>query len=198
VFEAIIRRLPISLEIALVSIALAAAVGITIGVMAAASSSPKRSRALALFMGTAQAVPVYLSATLLIWLFAVTLRWSRASGWIRLTDSLGGNLGALILPAVALAFAEVGYIARTVKADVTHVCSVELKAPAPSPVQHHFLQRVINVGSDVAVSTRLDSQREPRSCGRPEVQTRRRALVGGPLWRSQAALGTGRALLPQS
>ncbi len=121
VFEAIIHRLPISLEIALASITLAATAGILIGVLAASSRNPRRSRVLAVVMASAQAVPVYLSATILISVFAVTLQWSRASGWVRLTDSVSGNLGALVLPTVALAFAEIGYIARTVKADVTAV-----------------------------------------------------------------------------
>ncbi len=121
VAEIIMHRLTISLELALAGTLLAVVVGIPLGLLSAAVDGRPLGRLLASLLGLAQSVPVFMAATLLIWLFAVRLGWLAASGWTRLSDSVTGNLRSLILPAVALAIGEVGVIARVVRADVLTV-----------------------------------------------------------------------------
>ncbi len=121
VVDVISHRFSISLELALTGMLLAVAAGVPLGLLAAATDGRPAGRFLSALVGAAQSVPAFMAATVGIWLFAVELGWFRASGWTRLSDSVSGNLGGLILPATVLALAEVGVIARVVRADVVTV-----------------------------------------------------------------------------
>jgi peptide/nickel transport system permease protein len=58
-------------------------------------------------------IPIFWSALLLIWLFALSLGWLPATGQ--------GGLGHLILPALVLGFASAGAITRLVRASLLEV-----------------------------------------------------------------------------
>ena len=73
---------------------------------------------------------MYVTPIFLISFFAVRLRWLPASGWVRISDSLTGNLRNLILPLTALVLAEVGIVARIVRSDVLRVMQSEFIAAA--------------------------------------------------------------------
>jgi len=118
VAEVITHRLPISLEIMLVGLALMILVGIPLGVFAASRSNAGKGTIINGFLGISQSVPVFITATFLIWLFALQLEWLPAAGWTRISNSLFANLETLVLPAVALAFAEIGIVARVIRGDV--------------------------------------------------------------------------------
>ena len=51
-------------------------------------------------------VPTFLSAILLIYLFAVELRWLPATGYVPFTEDPLGNLRFMVLPAMTLALAQ--------------------------------------------------------------------------------------------
>ena len=51
-------------------------------------------------------VPTFLSAILLIYLFAVELRWLPATGYVPFAEDPVGNLRFMVLPALTLALAE--------------------------------------------------------------------------------------------
>ncbi|MCP3854911.1 MAG: ABC transporter permease [Actinomycetia bacterium] len=121
VVEIIAHRLPITLELAAAGLILALVVGIPLGVFAAVHQRRWSGQLVSVPLGLAQSIPAFMSATLLIWVFALELGWVRASGWTRISSSLSGNLGGLVLPAVALALAEVGVIARVVRSDMLGV-----------------------------------------------------------------------------
>ncbi len=124
------HRLTISLELALVSMVLAVAVGIPIGLVAAASDGSRLGRAATTLLSVAQSLPVFITAIILIWVFAVKLGWVRATGWTRISESVGGNLGGAILPAIALAFAEAAVIARMARAGVIDALRQDFVAAA--------------------------------------------------------------------
>ncbi len=121
VAEYITHRLTISLELALAGMVLAVVIGVPLGLLAAGRDGTASGRSLTSLLSVAQSLPVFTTATILIWVFAVNLGWARSSGWTRISESIGGNLGGLILPAVAIAFAEAGVIARVVRAGVVEV-----------------------------------------------------------------------------
>lgn len=130
VTEIISHRLTISLQLALTAMALAMLVGVPLGLLAAAIDGSRRGRVLTSVLSVSQSVPVFMSATILIWVFAVQLGWVRSAGWTRLTESVSGNLGGLILPAVAIAVAEIGVIARVTRAGVVAVLQEDFAAAA--------------------------------------------------------------------
>lgn len=130
VTEIVSHRLTISLQLALTAMVLAVVVGVPLGLLAAASDGSRSGRALTSVLSVSQSVPVFMSATILIWAFAVQLGWVRSAGWTRLSDSVSGNLGGLILPAIAIALAEVGIIARVTRAGVVSVLQEDFAAAA--------------------------------------------------------------------
>jgi peptide/nickel transport system permease protein len=63
-------------------------------------------------------VPAFLSAILLIYLFAVELRWLPATGYVPFREDPTGNLRFLVLPALTLAVAEWPGIMRVLRSDM--------------------------------------------------------------------------------
>lgn len=118
VLQVIGERLPVSIELML----LAEITGLAIGVPLAIACAVKAGSTFDRFMtGSAFAmlsVPAFLSAILLIYLFAVELRWLPATGYVPFQEDPIGNLRCLILPALTLAFAEWPGIMRVLRSDM--------------------------------------------------------------------------------
>lgn len=130
VVDIITHRLPISMEIMLVGVALTVLLGIPLGLLAVAREGRRGGGMLNAALGLSQSIPVYVTPLFLIAFFSVRQRWLPASGWTRLSDSLAGNLEHLVLPMTALVLAEVGIVARIVRADVLRVMQSDFVAAA--------------------------------------------------------------------
>jgi peptide/nickel transport system permease protein len=118
VLQAVRERLPVSIELML----LAEIIGLAVGVPIAIACAVRNGGAFDRFMtGSAFAmlsVPTFLSAILLIYLFAVQLRWLPATGYIPFQEDPLGNLRFLVLPALTLALAEWPGIMRVLRSDM--------------------------------------------------------------------------------
>src|SRR5216684_1166306 len=110
--------LPGSIELML----LAEIIGLAIGVPLAIACAVRSGSVFDRFMtGTAfgmLSVPAFLSAILLIYLFAVELRWLPATGYVPFREDPTGNLRFLVLPALTLAVAEWPGIMRVLRSDM--------------------------------------------------------------------------------
>src|SRR5690606_16410784 len=115
VIDLIAERVTVSLPLALLALALSTLIAVPVGIFAAA----RRGRAGDLStMGLTQigvAVPNFWFAILLIYLFAVWLRWVPAGGFPGWGGGLWPGFRALILPSIALALPQAAILAR-----VTH------------------------------------------------------------------------------
>src|SRR6195256_4140524 len=118
VLQAVTERLPVSLEL----LVLAQIVGLAIGIPLAIACAVRSGSGFDRFMtGSAFAmlsVPAFLSAILLIYLFAVELRWLPATGYIPFQEDPVGNLRSFLLPALTLALAEWPGIMRVLRSDM--------------------------------------------------------------------------------
>jgi peptide/nickel transport system permease protein len=91
-----------------------------------------------------QAVPGFVAAIALIWLFAVQLGWLPAIGS---GQGLAGRVQHLILPAVALALAQLAYVARITRAAARdelgreHVETARARGLAPSLIARRHVVR---------------------------------------------------------
>lgn len=132
VIDLMAPRFSISIQLMLFATLLAILVGIPLGVFAALLRGRFAGNILDGVIGLFQSLPIFITPLFLIWLFAVELRWLPAASWIRISDSLSGNLKALILPGVALALAEIGYIARVIKSDIVEVLQMDFITAALS------------------------------------------------------------------
>lgn len=121
VVEVLTHRLPISVELALIGMILTLVIGVPLGLISAARSEHRSGRIMNTVLGFSQSIPVFLTPIFLIWLFSIKLRLLPSTGWVRISESLSGNLRNIILPAVALAFAEIGIVGRVIRADVSGV-----------------------------------------------------------------------------
>ena len=62
--------------------------------------------------------PPFLTATLLVFLFAVKAHIFKVSGWVKISDGLGQNLQRMALPVAALAIGEAAQFTRLLRADM--------------------------------------------------------------------------------
>jgi peptide/nickel transport system permease protein len=118
VLQAVAERLPVSIELMLLAEIMGLAIGVPLAIACAVRSGSVFDR----FMtGTAfgmLSVPAFLSAILLIYLFAVELRWLPATGYVPFREDPIGNLRFLMLPALTLAVAEWPGIMRVLRSDM--------------------------------------------------------------------------------
>jgi oligopeptide transport system permease protein len=107
--------LPVSLTLGGLALLLALAVGIGGGLSSALARGGGWDRALGAASVVAVALPPYVTAPILVWLFAVTLGWCPVAGWEahRPLD--------LVLPVVALALPTAGSVLRIVRASALDV-----------------------------------------------------------------------------
>ncbi|TCU78725.1 peptide/nickel transport system permease protein [Bradyrhizobium sp. R2.2-H] len=118
VLQAVAERIPVSLQLML----MAEFIGLLIGVPVAIACAARAGGAFDRFMtGSAFALlsmPSFLTAILLIYLFAVELRWLPATGYVPFTEAPLANLRFFVLPALTLALAEWPGIMRVLRSDM--------------------------------------------------------------------------------
>ncbi|GIQ73582.1 ABC transporter permease [Bradyrhizobium sp. ma5] len=118
VWQAVSERVPVSFELMI----LAELIGLAIGVPLAIACAAKAGSAFDRFMtGSAfgmLSVPTFLSAILLIYLFAVELRMLPATGYVPFTEDPVANLRFMVLPALTLGLAEWPGIMRVLRSDM--------------------------------------------------------------------------------
>ncbi|WP_029006240.1 ABC transporter permease [Azorhizobium doebereinerae] len=106
VMESILDRLPVTIELMLLSQGLALLIAVPTGVLCAykaGSRIDQLANAVGLFL---LAAPVFILAILLMFLFALKLRWLPSTGYVPFMTDPVRNLAHLALPALAIALAE--------------------------------------------------------------------------------------------
>lgn len=110
----ILQRLAVTLPLAGMAMLLAVGLALPLGIWAAARPGPVDGGIMSVTQ-LGVAVPDFWLALLLILLFAVHLTWAPAGGFPGWGHGVGASLGALILPAIALALPQAAILARVVR-----------------------------------------------------------------------------------
>jgi peptide/nickel transport system permease protein len=121
VMSLIAERAIVSVPLALIALVLSTAIAIPVGIFAAARRGRMGDT---VAMGTAQvgvAVPNFWFALLLVYVFAVWLRWLPAGGFPGWGGGIWQGLKALILPAIALALPQAAILARVTRSAMLDV-----------------------------------------------------------------------------
>ena len=110
--------LPVSLELMLLAQVGALAIGVPLAIVCAARSGGPFDRFMTGSAFAMLSVPTFLSAILLIYFFAVELRWLPATGYVPFAEDPAANLRFMVLPALTLALAEWPGIMRVLRSDM--------------------------------------------------------------------------------
>ena len=116
----VFSALPHTIVLAVSSLVLAIGIGVPLGVYAATHPNTWLDRIMGLISVSFITVPSYLAALLLVLIFSVHLHWLPAIGTGDFWDPVD-YLRHLILPAIALGLAWIGYFARLVRASMLEV-----------------------------------------------------------------------------
>ena len=116
--DTISQRLPVTFQLAFMSIFLSVLVAIPIGVMGAYKQSKWQDSASSAAVQVALSIPNFIFGIFLIWLFAVQLNWLPASNWNRFSNGVVDNMKTAILPVLALALAQMAVFSRLVRSDM--------------------------------------------------------------------------------
>jgi len=118
VADTISQRLPVTFQLAFMSIFMSVLVAIPIGVMGAYKQSKWQDSLSSAGVQVALSIPNFIFGIFLIWLFAVQLNWLPASNWNRFGDGVVDNMRTALLPALALALAQMAVFSRLIRSDM--------------------------------------------------------------------------------
>ncbi len=121
VTDAVLERLPVTLSLAALALFLAVFMGMLLGIFAAIRHNTwadQGSVALALL---GLSLPDFWFGLVLIFFFGVHLGWLPTGGFVPLTESFSGWLYSMTLPALTLAFTQMGVVARMTRSSMLDV-----------------------------------------------------------------------------
>jgi peptide/nickel transport system permease protein len=118
VLQVVSERLPVSLELMFLAELGALAIGIPLAIACAVRSGSAFDRFMTGTAFSMLSVPAFLAAILLIYLFAVELRWLPATGYVPFAEDPIGNLRCFVLPALTLALGEWPVLMRVLRSDM--------------------------------------------------------------------------------
>jgi len=115
------QRAEPTISLALTTIIFAVVVAVTLGVTAAANPGTWIDRGVMGFAVLGFSLPVFVVGYMLIFLFAIDLKWLPVQGYTRLSEGVGPWLHNLVLPSLALGMAYVALIARITRTTMLEV-----------------------------------------------------------------------------
>jgi peptide/nickel transport system permease protein len=118
VLEAIRERLPVTLQIGLLALVTAALLSIPLGVISAYKANKPADRVITTASFGLLAIPNFMLALILLYVFAVQLRLFPATGWTRLTEDPVQSLRRSVMPSFALGIGQLAVYTRLLRTDM--------------------------------------------------------------------------------
>lgn len=113
--ELVGERIVVSLPLAILALTISTLVAIPVGIFTAARHGTATDTAAMAATQFGIAIPNFWFALLLVYIFAITLRWVPAGGFPGWEDGVLPGLRALILPAIALALPQAAILSRVTR-----------------------------------------------------------------------------------
>ncbi|GKX34307.1 ABC transporter permease [Hoeflea sp. WL0058] len=123
VTQLIAQRIEPTFVLAAVTLFLTVAIAVPLGVIAAWRANGWIDRGIMAFAVLGFSVPVFVIAYLLVYFFAVSLRWFPVQGYKPLSNGLLTTLHSVTLPSIALALVFAALIARVTRAAMLEALS---------------------------------------------------------------------------
>src|SRR5437773_2086710 len=121
----ILERLPVTIELTLLSVGFALLLGIPAGILSAARRDQAVDNVARVGALLGLSVPVFWQGTMLILFFSIYLRWMPPLMWVDFFADPRRNLTIMLLPALCLGTASAANIARTTRACMLDVLRSE-------------------------------------------------------------------------
>lgn len=121
VMDAILSRLPVTLELVILSQLITVLLAVPMGMLSAFRNGQVLDRIIGSTAFAMISIPNFVFALLLIFFFSLHLGWFPATGYVPVTEDFWGNLHAMILPALSLALVEWVSLMRVLRSDMITV-----------------------------------------------------------------------------
>jgi peptide/nickel transport system permease protein len=119
----IVKRLPVTLELAILAFLVANLIAVPLGALAAYRHTKPTDTFITTVATVLGAIPNFWLATLLVLVFALKLRWLPAGGYTPFFDDPIKNLTRMILPALSLGIVSSALLLRIMRASMIEVLS---------------------------------------------------------------------------
>ena len=116
--EAIVERLPVTLQLALMGLTISLLVALVLGIVSASRPGSGTDRAINAVTSVFLSVPAFIAGPVLIYLFAIQVNYFPVTGWSRMADGLVDNLQSALLPALAISLTEIAAFHRLIRTDL--------------------------------------------------------------------------------
>lgn len=118
VMSTIKSRLPVTAELALVTVIFSLIIAVPMGTLAAYRQGKSLDQVSSSVFQIFLSIPSFVVGIFCIWLFALKLGWVPASGWNRLGNGIWPNMKTVFMPALSLSLAEMAVYARVMRSDM--------------------------------------------------------------------------------
>lgn len=118
VLATITARLPVTLELLIISQCMALMLALPAGILSAYRSTSWVDRCVNAIGFATLSIPSFVMALFTIYLFSIQLRWLPATGYVPLSVDLGANLRSFILPGLSIAMIEWVVLMRVLRSDM--------------------------------------------------------------------------------
>ena len=125
VLRLFLERLPVSSELAVLSIGWSLLLGVPLGTASAVWRGGVRDSAIRVGATLGLSLPAFWQGTVLILLFSIYLGWMPSLQWVPLTQNPGANLAIMSLPAFTLGTASAAMITRMARSSMLDVLGRE-------------------------------------------------------------------------
>lgn len=121
VSQEIANRLPITAQIAVMSLGMSVLFAIPLGTYAAYRRNRLADRSIQLFNSVSISSPAFLTGVFLAYFFAVRWQVFPVTGWRYISDGVAQNLRYAFLPALTIALGQTAILARLLRTDMVGV-----------------------------------------------------------------------------
>jgi peptide/nickel transport system permease protein len=118
VWESITARLPVTIELMVGTQMIALVLAVPVGIFCGYRPRSGIDRFLSIAAFGVMSVPVFVMALVLIFLFALKLRWLPATGYVPFLENPIENLRSMFLPALSIAMVEWVPLMRVLRSDM--------------------------------------------------------------------------------
>ena len=148
--QAILSRLPVTIELMVLAQVVAVALAVPLGVLCAYRQNRWVDRLVTLAGFAMISVPPFVMALVLIFLFALRLGILPATGYVPLSEDVLGNLRAFVLPALSIALIEWVALMRLLRNDMIVTLQEDFIAMARAkglPAWHILIRHALRPSS---------------------------------------------------